>query len=112
MRHRIQMLSADVIEFLCIAQFVCSSHPEDFHRVVTGTGMGLIHSGDLMDMVVLNAWERHILKRRCVLGYWRFRDDIAMVLRYRKAMRPVLNYMKRAAPFLRICVENASRTSI
>ena len=74
------------IEFLFQHQFVTSPvFPDELWQVVTGSGMGLIHSSDLCDATFFAACEDKFVnnEKACmkfgILTYLRYRDDILVL---------------------------------
>ena len=78
----VQQLVAKAVDWLCKKQFVQSEFlPVLAHRVIRGSGMGLLHSGEVSDAGFWIAAERWLLntsvRRWRSLTYWRrFMDDI------------------------------------
>ena len=76
-------LLSDVLFFLLFNQFV--STPFEAGRVwrqQVGSGMGLPHSGELMDRAFSNSGERSLVAMMAaygVRGYWRYKDDILIL---------------------------------
>ena len=77
-----QQLVAKAVDWLSRNQFVQLEFlPDLTYRVTTGSGMGLLHSGDVSDAGFWIAAARWLLntsvRRWCSLTFWRrFRDDI------------------------------------
>ena len=77
-----QQLVAKAVDGLCRIQFVQSEFwPDLTYTVTRGSGMGLLHSGEVSDAGFWIAAERWLLntsvRQWCSLSYWRrFRDDI------------------------------------
>ena len=105
--------------FLLQEQYVESPLLEErTFKVVLGSGMGLPHSGELADLVLLNCMERNFTcarKKRVDVGiqqYWRFRDDILIVGSNPTGSRQFFNSMKARAKYFALKVESVSRTDI
>lgn len=80
----LRQLVFDVCEFLLESQYVASPFwPGRLWRAIRGTGMGLRHSSSLADAALL-VRERAALGRLAsslgVEHYWRFRDDLLLVV--------------------------------
>ena len=77
-----QQLVARAVDWLCRNQFVQSEFlPNLINRVTRGSGMWLLHSGEVSDAGFWIAAERGLLntsvRKWCSLTYWRrFRDDV------------------------------------
>ena len=77
-----QQLVAKAVDRLCRYQYVQSEFlPDLTYRVTRGSGMGLLHNGDVSDAGFWIAAQRWLfntsLRQWCSLTYWRrFRDDI------------------------------------
>lgn len=82
---QLQSLCKDVIHVLLSTQYIKSPISNGLWKMVSGSGMGLIHSGDLVDFSFWWAVERcfvESLKVRSRVGlrhYWRYRDDILCI---------------------------------
>jgi hypothetical protein len=81
-----QSMVKDVITFLVSHQFVQTPvKPADLWQVISGSGMGLIHSSELCDITFYRCVE-HRLVTNClalnsfgIFEYFRFRDDILIL---------------------------------
>ena len=76
------MLLRDCILCLCDHQFVSSPfHPNKMFKYNIGSGLGVCHSGEAVDMCWYNLIEKPphrslSLRLHKISGYWRFKDDI------------------------------------
>eukprot|EP00438_Fugacium_kawagutii_P033550 Skav211084 [mRNA] locus=scaffold2002:133662:134778:- [translate_table: standard] len=85
---RIRNVGKQVIDFLLKHQYVQSDFcPQQMWQVVVGTGMGLNFSGELSDAAFYTMAEKwaisdpDIFGLAGILGYWRFKDDILIIVR-------------------------------
>ena len=77
---RMKVPLARAVEFLLWSQFVRSiHHPNRLWKTVKGSGMGLPHSGEVADAMLL-VRERAILRQFTPRGYVRFKDDILILI--------------------------------
>eukprot|EP00438_Fugacium_kawagutii_P000047 Skav211389 [mRNA] locus=scaffold8085:1910:3208:+ [translate_table: standard] len=84
----IRNVGKQVIDFLLTHQYVQSDFcPQQMWQVVVGTGMGLNFSGELSDAAFYTMAEKwaisdpDIFGLAGILGYWRFKDDILIIVR-------------------------------
>ena len=107
----------DVIHSLLFNQFVRSDQlPGGLWRVVRGSGMGLMHSCELMDYVLWLKAQTHITNDLCawgIKGFWRYRDDI-LVHGSRSSRTRVWDAVRRLAQqaaYFKIKVEDVTYAS-
>ena len=110
-------LIRDVTQFLVFNQYVrgrrhVSTQDEGAYRVVRGSGMGLVHSGDLADLSFLELVDLWLLAPHTIdnLGiklYLRFRDDGLVVLKP-SGVEALKTEVKRRARFYEVKVEDES----
>ena len=78
-------LAKDVIDCLLTNQFVSSKyHPSRCWQVVQGSGISLVHSGEVVDRVFFSiveriASEKGFLQKHGIKHYWRYRDDLLLL---------------------------------
>ena len=89
---------------------------EGCYRVQTGSGMGLIHSGDIADAALLMRMERWLTKPQVshaynIRGYVRFKDDALLVVNKSK-MIPLCSTLKAKARYFNIIYEKVSSVSV
>eukprot|EP00959_Pyramimonas_sp_CCMP1952_P422930 8859399-Pyramimonas_sp.AAC.1 len=77
-------VTREAVTILLENQYVRSPHVVGRFRCVVGTGMGLIHSGDVADSALVNIMECHVVRRRimnlhAIITYMRFKDDILII---------------------------------
>ena len=79
-------LLVDAIWMLLGAQLITSKfHSDRVWKARKGTGIGLVHSGDLADWLLWSKVEKWLLDLRCIreessiVGYFRFRDDVLLI---------------------------------
>ena len=89
-------------------QFITSGNcPGKTFRVVNGTGMGMIPSGDISDLVLFSCLEKNFILKPSnrrefgILFYCRFRDDILLIVNSSiSSIRDLISNMNiHAAPF-------------
>ncbi len=78
-----KLLLLNVLDFLLENQYICSHYcPEEVFNVVEGTGMGLLHSGDLADAALFFlaefqwACNPKVQSDHGIAALFRFKDDI------------------------------------
>ena len=88
LHDEIRDVGKEVIDFLLSHQYVRSEHfPQSVWQVIVGTGMGLNFSGELSDAAFYAMAERWMMDNpgtfdsAGILGYWRFKDDILVVVK-------------------------------
>lgn len=112
----------NLIEFLLCNQFVASESSlggsHTFHKVLTGTGMGRIHSGDLTDMVFYLlaeadfALRADIQAKYSVRSFVRYTDDIFVVIGgTRQNRKDFVTELRARSKFFRLEVESMSTSS-
>ena len=89
---------------------------EGCFRVLTGSGMGLIHSGDIADcafLMLVENWLNHPDVRQGfgVRGYVRFRDDALLVCNSSR-MQQLIKILKAKARYFNIIVERISSEAV
>jgi len=87
-------LISDVLNHLLDSQFVISEElGERLFKVVEGSGMGLKHSGHVMDLALANlvegpwATSRNVQHAFGIKKLWRYSDDILFIATKRDIMR-------------------------
>ena len=81
-------------------------------RIMHGTGMGLIHSGDLCDLCLNILAERFQFKEFGVKLYVRYRDDILSVVHGRENAIKWFRHFRERCGFYRVSVEDISTESV
>ena len=87
-------------------------------RSVKGSGMGLLHSGDLMDVAFYLRCEKWFLD--CpgklwsygIQRYFRYRDDILIVAQSADGVRCFLDEVRSRQKYFRVEIESSSRSSV
>ena len=98
-----QQLVAKAVDWLCRHQFVQSEFLIDLtYKVIRGSGMGLLHSGEVSDAGFWVAAERWLLntsgRRWCSITYWRrFRDDIFAITNIFLRFKHVFGWLRSRA---------------
>ena len=107
-------LLTDVCYFLLEHQYVKSPFSKSrAWQVVRGSGMGLVHSADMMDYICWQKAEKLLLPELHVYGvrgYWRYRDDI-LILGTWTSSRLVWQFVRRLqhlADYFAVKVETAT----
>ena len=79
-------LAVLVLEFILSEQYVQSKwFPNRVWKSTVGSGMGLVHSGEVAELAFFSICERGLVDTEAsrqlhgLEAYWRFRDDIAML---------------------------------
>ena len=100
-------------------QYVKSAnHPDKVWKSRRGSGMGLVHSGDLMDWVLFAKMEKWFAKSPGMLwefgitGYYRYRDDVLILATDAILARRFIDELLSRAGYFKILLESASRTSV
>ena len=109
----------NVVELLLSHQFVeLDEHPHRLWRSVQGSGMGLIHSSDLMDLAYYHRCERWFyespgtLWRYGIQRYFRFRDDTFLVGTSASGVREFVEQLQLRADYFKVGIEETSRSSL
>ena len=98
-----QQLVAKAVDWLCRNQNVQSEFlPDLTYRVTRGSGMGLLHSGEVSDAGFWIAAERWLLttsvRQWCSITYWRrFRDDIFAITSNFPRFKHVFRWLRSRA---------------
>ena len=107
-------LRREAMELLLHNQLVCGKHfPEEgCFRVLTGSGMGLVHSGDVADSAFHQRVERWmmlpaIVRKYEVRGYVRFKDDALLVINSCR-LPQMLSTMKAKSRYFKIIIEKVA----
>ena len=99
----VQQLVAKAVDWLCRNQYVQSEFlPDVTYRVARGSGMGLLHSGEVSDAGFWIAAERWLLttsvRQWCSITYWRkFRDDIFAITSNFRRFKHVFRWLRSRA---------------
>ena len=75
--------------FLLTNQYVHSTITDNFYRCLTGSGMGLVFSGEVADAAFLASLEPLFLRRdrlatMGIKNYFRFKDDLLLAVDRRR----------------------------
>ena len=98
-----QQLVATAVDWLCRNQYVQSEFlPDLTFRVTRGSGMGLLHSGEVSDAGFWIAAERWLLtisvRQWCSITYWRrFRNDIFAITSNFPRFKHVFGWLRSRA---------------
>ena len=98
-----QQLVAKAVDWLCRHQFVQSEFlPDLTYKVIRGSAMGLLHSGEVWDAGFWVAAERWLLNTSvrlwCSITYWRrFRDDIFAIMNNFLRFKHVFSWLRSRA---------------
>lgn len=108
-----------VARFLVFNQYVASQTLDESFEVITGFGIGMIHSGDCADLLYHHLVERHIVCCLDVYGiakYFRFRDDTLVLARAgtRRGLgaRALVSQMRVFAQQFELKTEDVSTVSV
>ena len=107
-----------VLKFLLDNQYVKSGAlPERLWKVEEGSGMGLVHSGDLCDAALgslAESWSTDpvVLREHGVRLYVRFRDDIFFIGSDRRLSVSYLQELRRRAKFFHIIADCPSNCEV
>jgi len=100
-----------VVEFLVYHQFVHGRHHDDpgSYRVVKGSGMGLLHSGDLADLCydfLVDEWIMRVSTTRAfgIKAYCRFKDDSIVIMPGDK-IDAFMNIVNHRSKFFEVTVD-------
>lgn len=117
-------LLVDAVRFLLDYQFVSftGDHAKDdfILCVIFGSGMGLFHSCDLMDLIFFIRVEFILLRPQILAKYgiiklWRYRDDLLLVGSHRgigpNSTTVYVSKMRKLAKYFKITVDRVSSTS-
>lgn len=116
-----RLLGQRVIDFLLTYQFVKSDYlPHRVWQVCVGAGMGLNFSGELSDAAFFTMAEEWMLvepgklETFGVLKYWRFKDDILVIVKAEclQNFRECFQQMKQRAGSFALEVESISFNSV
>jgi hypothetical protein len=113
-RHFLNPLRHNILTLLLYFQFVKGRAAPGIFRVAKGSGMGLIHSGDVADAAYWIRVERWIRSPRHpfyhhVHAYGRFKDDSIFVFDDFTAFRTVVDEMRSRGSYFTIKVEQVSK---
>ena len=108
----------DIPSFLLRQQFVTSSSaPSRLWRSILGSGMGLIHSGELASASLYNHAKKTLtslsaLRAHGILGYWRYRDDCFIHATDRLPFRNRFAELRRKAGYFKLTCEEVGSVSL
>ena len=104
-----------VVSFLLSSQAVQHPYSGDCYAIVTGTGMGLTHSGELADLALHSKVERHFVldpgcrEKHGIVRYYRFKDDAIAILRSTDYIADFVKEYSRRAGYYKVEVEDVNR---
>ena len=115
-----QQLVAKAVDWLCRKQYVQSEFlPDLTYRVTRGSGMGLLHSGEVSDAGFWIAAERWLLttsvRQWCSITYGRrFRDDIFAITSNFPRFKHVFRWLRSRAALegYKLLTEDVSQNKI
>ena len=115
-----QQLVAKAVDWLCRNQYVQSEFlPDLTYKVTRGSGMGLLHSGEVSDAGFWIAAERWLLttsvRQWCSITYWRrFRDDIFAITSNFPRFKHVFSWLRSQAALegYKLLTEDVSQNRI
>ena len=114
-----KILAKRVLEFLLWEQYVsCRWLPGRVFRTVRGTGMGLVHSGEVADCAYFHRVERgrmddkSYLARYKIDGYWRFKDDALLLVNDMDLAKQFIWDTMRLADYFVVECEAVSSTQV
>ncbi|CAK0879642.1 unnamed protein product [Prorocentrum cordatum] len=99
------------LQLLLAHQYVSSPHwPNHRHQVVVGSGMGLIHSGEVADVALANRLEswacsQYVRMHFQVSVYMRFKDDILIAYRDFAKFSAFLRIMQHRSRYFRLVLD-------
>ena len=103
-----------VLNFQFVAELDPAHTGSTVRRVTKGSGIGMVHSGVVSDMVMATGVELPLLRNSQSFGiqlFLRFRDDVLAVCKDTEHARRFIEAYKRAAQeFCTVELENASAT--
>ncbi len=107
-------LITEVTRWLLMNQYLISSELSGTWQVVMGSGMGLSHSSALADLAFYQKTDTMVLQKGFLKGfgirhYWRYRDDILLVIKAAKVDRFKLLFAARSQPVFHIVFDPAGR---
>jgi len=115
----LRSLVYDAIITLLYSQLV--STPEDvgrLWRVLHGSGMGLKHSGETMDIALANLCEvcwctnPRIMEMHGIVKYWRYRDDGFVIASDRSMTYHYFKGMRERAKYFKVVIEGTNRKAL
>ena len=116
---RLRSLVWDVVYYLLDNQYVADrgADGETQYKVRYGTGIGLLHSGDLADAVFFSLVEKKLLEAKAydeggVLYWCRFRDDMCFIVNKPGRFKTLLEKMRNLSQFFSLQVEEASTVEL
>lgn len=112
-------LMEESLDLLLWHQYITAGEfPDRKWRSRIGSGMGLVHSGDLMDWVFYSRCEKWFsefpgtLWSHGISRYYRYRDDILILGTTTAGVRDFLEEMRSRASYFVIGVDEASRDGV
>ena len=101
----------DIAFFLMDNQYV--QHGGKLYKVVEGTGIGLLHSGDIADACYYEMVERHVaFSEFGVFYHARFRDDMLFLGCDATKLRLLNDKMNRLGDFFKLEIEDVSTVGL
>ena len=107
-------LMREALFLLLFHQYVRSkTEPGRLYRVIRGTGMGLVHSGEVSDSALYNIMETWCTNRATrqfyrVMVYKRFKDDVLLSYSDRELFFQYIDMMKRKAKYFKMKADEIS----
>ena len=116
-RHPLTRLRHSVLSLLLYYQFIRGRTSSHTYRVIRGSGMGLIHSGDVADAAYWIRVERWLVNPRnpfvsTLRVYGRFKDDSLFAFTDFATFRSLITSMRERGTYFKIQVEEVSKHTL
>ena len=102
------------MNFLLQSQAIINPRDNQCYQVVCGTGMGLVHSGELADLCLHVRVERDFVcvdsfrQQYGLIRYYRFKDDVLTIMRDSSCVLPFFHEYARRAGYYKVELEDVS----